>query len=110
MYDQRTGQRPDLQDPYFFDPPLLPRGKVGAVEAGEAIHTWWHTTQAGEVPELIVTSPLTRCLQTATLAFLPHEYQHQPTPLVCVEGVREAFGTHYPDQRRERSLLQVGGP
>lgn len=91
---------------------------------------------------LVVTSPLTRCLQTASLAFLsedcgaPVESQNNvatagkddaarpstahtgrtavaapatpaPTVICCKEDVREAFGIHYPYQRRAKSILQV---
>ena len=108
MFDDRTGKRPNLQDPYFFDPPLTARGKVGALHAGEALRVWWKTTQMGEVPQLVVTSPLTRCLQTAVLALgIPDGYEEDVLPIVCVEHVREAHGVHYPDQRRSKSLLQV---
>ena len=72
--------------------------------------------------ELVVCSPLTRCLQTASLIF-PSYFQssantadsRQPSPtkvgdcmyilsrdcrVFCHEDVREAFGMHYPDRRR----------
>jgi Histidine phosphatase superfamily (branch 1) len=109
VFDDRTGKRPNLQDPYFFDPPLTARGKVGALHAGEALRVWWKTTQdVDEVPQLVVTSPLTRCLQTAVLAMgIPDGYEEDVLPIVCVEHVREAHGVHYPDQRRSKSLLQV---
>lgn len=108
VLDPRTNQRPDLHDPFFFDPPLLTRGKVDSVNAGEAILTWWHTTQTGDSVELVVTSPLTRCLQTAVLAFLPgsNGYEQQ-VPIACIENAREAFGMHFPDRRREKSVLQA---
>jgi hypothetical protein len=72
--------------------------------------------------ELVVTSPLTRCLQTATLAFLPpfmpydddaNDHGSVPSPpppaivMICREEVREAFGIQYPDRRRSKSVLQV---
>ena len=62
--------------------------------------------------ELIICSPLSRTLQTATLAFVPDPpyatSSSSATPsLVCVEAVREAFGMHYPDKRRNRSVLMV---
>jgi Histidine phosphatase superfamily (branch 1) len=108
VFDDRTGRRPNLQDPYFFDPPLTARGKVGALQAGDALRVWWKTTQMGEMPQLVVTSPLTRCLQTAVLAMgIPDGYEEDVVPVVCVEHVREAHGVHYPDQRRSKSLLQV---
>jgi len=124
VVDRQTGKPPDICDPKFFDPPLTTHGKMGAVEVGDAIQTWWHTTQAGKSIELIVTSPLTRCLQTAVLAFLPpllgssynadHDQDESndgaALPFLCVESVREAYGMHYPDRRRNKSLLQRHWP
>jgi len=111
------GRRPNLEDPALWDPPLLLEGKLGAVQVGQAIQTWWRTTQAGEQIDLIVTSPLTRCIQTATLAFLPGDRYNDAAggdpasaQLVCKEDVREAFGKHYPDKRREKSVLQAHWP
>lgn len=101
------GQRPDLHNPRYFDPPLIGRGKMGAIEAGEAIETWWKTTQVGETIELIVCSPLTRCLQTALVAFLPGGEYQEPRRIMAIESVREAYGMHYPDRRRSISLLKV---
>jgi hypothetical protein len=75
--------------------------------------------------ELVVASPLTRCLQTATLAFLPPLMDYNDNDandngcaapslpprsaiaMVCKEEVREAFGIQYPDRRRCKSVLQV---
>ena len=122
----RHGQRPNLEDPSLLDPPLITEGKLGAVRAGEAIQAWWN--KGGERIELIVTSPLTRCIQTAILAFLPgDQYSHEstthasatssqdvasrPLPLiVCKEDIREAFGKHFPDRRREKSVLERHWP
>lgn len=64
----------------------------------------------GEPLELIVSSPLTRCLQTSTLGFLAGDmYTDGITEpkFFATELVREAFGMHYPDKRRDKSLLQV---
>jgi hypothetical protein len=107
LRDPVTGQPPNLYDPALLDPPLVARGKTAAVEAGERVRTWWHTTQLGENIQLIITSPLTRCIQTAVLAFLPGDEYGHCTPFVCMEGVREAFGSHFPDQRRSKSALMV---
>ena len=96
---------------------------------------------------LIVTSPLTRCIQTTILAFLSPEYSNQggvpnfsknlsyscasnPSSvggiqtkdsticggsdrrnvqkrIFCHESLREAYGMHYSDQRRSKSILKV---
>lgn len=101
------GQPPNLHDPALLDPPLVDQGKAAALQAGERVRTWWHTTQRGESIELVVTSPLSRCIQTAILAFLPGSDYDRHAPFVCREEVREAFGSHYPDQRRKKSLLMV---
>jgi broad specificity phosphatase PhoE len=85
-------------------------------QAGEILRRWWETTQFGEEIELIITSPLTRCIQTSMIAFLPgdcyasNEINRNEPPMVCTEMVREAFGMHYPDKRREKSVLQKHWP
>lgn len=80
-----------------------------SVKAGEDIQTWWKTTQEGEAIDLIITSPLTRCIQTALFAFMPGDDYEECTSrnIFCNESVREAYGMHYPDKRRKRSILQV---
>jgi broad specificity phosphatase PhoE len=107
---QPDGTKPDLRDPNLFDPPLVRDGKFQALDAGERLRMWWKMTQGGKQIELAIASPLTRCLQTASLAFLPgDEYcksGKEPT-IVCLEQIREAFGMHFPDRRRRKSLLAV---
>eukprot|EP00980_Cylindrotheca_fusiformis_P009748 scaffold2149_cov187-Cylindrotheca_fusiformis.AAC.26 len=50
------------------------------------------------------------------IAFLPgncyasNEENKKEPPIVCNELVREAFGMHYPDKRREKSVLQQHWP
>jgi hypothetical protein len=137
-------------DPAWVDPELTPYGKLQAVVAGGLIRTHWSIQRQQETTdsfmstdsattvavvgssrgrvglELVVASPLTRCLQTATLAFLPPFMAYDdngdddannngdvpppPPPavaMVCKEEVREAFGIQYPDRRRAKSVLQV---
>ena len=111
LLDPVTGQRPNLECPSLFDPPLVFQGKQQALEAGERLKIWWHTTQLGEEIELVITSSLTRCLQTSTLAFLPgdcytKEGRREPK-MYCTDRVREAYGMHYPDKRRDKSLIMV---
>jgi len=111
--DPITQQPPRLEDPNLWDPPLIYQGKLQALEAGERTKAWWRRSLHRQEIELVVTSPLTRCLQTTMLGFLPGDgYTNntlsQREPIVyCTELVREAFGQHYPDKRRERSLLEV---
>jgi hypothetical protein len=113
LHDPVTRQPPKLEDPNLWDPALVYHGKQQALEAGERVKNWWRTTQLGEEIDLIITSPLTRCIQTTMLGFLPgdmytdnHSREGEPK-IYCTELVREAFGMHYPDKRREKSLLQV---
>ena len=104
------GNPPNLNDPELFDPPLLLEGKKQAFDAGERLRIWWHTTQVGEHLELVITSPLTRCLQTTALAFLPGDLYAKDIPeptIACMDLVREAYGMSYPDRRRPKDLLMV---
>ncbi|KAG2489538.1 hypothetical protein HYH03_011989 [Edaphochlamys debaryana] len=57
---------PDFKDPGMYDTVLTERGKRGA---RDAVYQAWGLNPA---PEVLVVSPLTRALQTAELAFLPH--------------------------------------
>ena len=114
LLDPITQQPPRLEDPELWDPPLVYQGKLQAIEAGERTKTWWTRTLHGTAEiELIVTSPLTRCIQTTMLGFLPGDAYTNITSkngepkIYCTELVREAFGQHYPDKRRDKSVLQV---
>jgi broad specificity phosphatase PhoE len=98
-----------LTDKNLLDPPLVRDGKFQAIEMGDRLKTWWSANQTGQI-ELVISSPLTRCLQTATLAFLPGDrYANEINEprMTCVESIREAYGMHYPDQRRKKSFLMV---
>jgi broad specificity phosphatase PhoE len=111
-----NGQRPNLHDPQLLDPPLTYDGKQQALEIGERLSMWYRTTTLpleNETPQLILVSPLTRCLQTATLAFLPgHQYWtgKEKRQWVATELCREAYGMHYPDRRRNVSVLKQHWP
>ncbi|GAX11140.1 hypothetical protein FisN_9Hu231 [Fistulifera solaris] len=106
--DSRNHSAPDHRDVRFWDPPLVYQGVVRAVEAGIHVQRWMQEHTKLRRIELFVTSPLTRCIQTTTLAFLRgNDYEHPPPPIVCVEDVREAYGIYYPDKRREKSKLKV---
>lgn len=106
-----AGGRPNLEDPALFDPALVFQGKQQALEAGERLKIWWRTTQFDKDVELVVTSPLTRCIQTSMLGFLPGDSYtidgRREPKFYCTELVREAFGMHYPDKRRQKSILKV---
>lgn len=108
IHDPRTDHKTDHRDIRFWDPPLVYPGLLGAVEAGKNIQTWMNNHTKRHRIELLITSPLTRCIQTTTLAFMRGDkYDHPPPPIVCVEDVREAYGIYYPDKRREKSKLEV---
>jgi broad specificity phosphatase PhoE len=108
-----NGNPASLNDPNLFDPTLTLEGKKQALDTGERLRIWWHTTQVGEQVELVISSPLTRCLQTATLAFLPGDQyakEHLEPTFACMDLVREAYGMSYPDRRRPKSLLVSSWP
>jgi broad specificity phosphatase PhoE len=106
--DSRKDPTPDHRDVRLWDPPLVYQGVLRAVEAGTNVQRWIQEHTKRRRIELFVTSPLTRCIQTTTLAFLRgDDYDWPPPPIVCVEDVREAFGIYYPDKRREKSKLKV---
>lgn len=109
IINPQTGKPPDLTDPNLLDPPLVRDGKFQAIIVGERLKAWWINEQGSDA-QLVISSPLTRCLQTANLAYLPGDLypmgRNEPT-IVCMEGVREAYGMHYPDKRRNKSFLEV---
>jgi hypothetical protein len=137
----------NYSDPNMIDAPLVMEGKVRSIQTGIDVKNWFRTrkqqqkqpnnsnnTSKGSKSniDLFVTSPLTRCIQTMTIAFLPgddytddddDDYATVNTdsvittpqqkqlksliPIICHEDVREAFGTNYPDKRRSKSILKV---
>jgi len=76
-------------DEAYFDAPLLEEGRSQALEAG--------VTLQGKDVQCIVTSPLTRCLQTAHLAG-----EGMGARKVVVEDLRESgkYGQHPCNRRR----------
>lgn len=122
--DERTNQPPDLNDPLYFDPPLTLKGKQVALEAGYSLQQWWKNASSSssstiQRPQLIVTSPLTRCIQTSLLVSVPGgDYCSVrqppsftlPARTIVVESLREACGMHQPDRRRSRAVLQQHWP
>uniref|UniRef100_A0A6T6LAC5 Phosphoglycerate mutase n=2 Tax=Rhodosorus marinus TaxID=101924 RepID=A0A6T6LAC5_9RHOD len=58
-------------------------------------------SERGLVPELILVSPLTRTLQTATLAFPENKI-----PMVVKEDIREVLGLHECDRRGKISEVR----
>jgi broad specificity phosphatase PhoE len=97
------GHRHDL-----FDPPLTTDGKMQAVLVGDTIRGWLRQQRPREPQYMVLTSPLTRCLQTAMYAFgIPSDSSsHTTTTFQCHENLREACGIHKCDARRTKSELQ----
>lgn len=135
--DTQTGQKPNLLDPKFTDPSLIRQGEMQAsvlgkqflkggmiatkycensmdididIDGGEGQHS--------KQIDLVVCSPLTRCLQTSSHIFPSHfsgnsnstTEQSQSTSnshfvldrsckVFCHADCREAYGIHYPDKR-----------
>lgn len=108
VIDERTGEACNYRDSYFFDSPLLEddRNIDHVIQMGKNVKEWFHKQHNRNI-ELIITSPLTRCIQTTMLAFGPSSNSNLEVPIMCKEVVREAFGKHYPDKRREKSVLMV---
>lgn len=99
--DPSSGDYHDKYDPRLTDPPLISDGK-------EQIRNTGHKLRGVDL-DLVVTSPLTRCLQTTQLILEGWKSLNSASSpaVVCLENVREAFGKHYPDKRSPKSLLQV---
>jgi broad specificity phosphatase PhoE len=82
----------DLVDPVLTD---KGREQAAALQAVTRFHA----------PTLVVVSPLTRAIQTACIAY-DHLLQRSPAlqaalPWIAVEAVRERFGNHSCDMRRD---------
>jgi broad specificity phosphatase PhoE len=97
----------------LFDPPLTMEGKFQAVVVGEAIRNWireqHQNLPPGAQPQsfTVISSPLTRCLQTGMYAFgIPNDDSSSPA-FLCHEDVREACGIYSCDRRRTKSQLQT---
>jgi broad specificity phosphatase PhoE len=73
------------------------RGQAGSL--GDRIR------EAGMVVDVVLVSPLTRTLETATLMFADRKL-----PFVAVEMCREAHGGHPCDQRRPVSVIRKEFP
>lgn len=146
--DAQTGERANLLDPKLTDPSLIRQGELQARVLGEqfrrrgqvvhnnsvndavvrcpaALNDFCNrsTAQQQQQPiELVVCSPLTRCLQTASLIFPSHFEQtasavtgnstdmhilNRSCRVCCHGDVREAYGMHYPDKRRWEDFFMM---
>jgi broad specificity phosphatase PhoE len=86
-------------DAAYHDAPLNEMGREQCLGAGQAL--------AGlgllQAFDLVLVSPLTRALQTATLVFSSSE--GAAPPMEACELIREAYGLHHCDSRSSLSLL-----
>lgn len=120
--DPNTGQRPNLHDERYTDPSLVRQGELQACELGKKLKQMGlildgrSSSSSDDMDtgcnnntkqpiELIVCSPLTRCLETAARIF-----PNNISPVCCHGDVREAYGMHYPDRRSPLSRLKVKFP
>jgi len=76
-------------------------GRLQASTLGDRIR------EARMIVDVVLVSPLTRTLETATLMFPPAAH---PLPFVAVELCREAHGGHPCDQRRPVSVVRRDFP
>jgi broad specificity phosphatase PhoE len=107
-WTDRTGRPLDLSEtdpmknplllPNVIDSPLTPKGRDQCAEQRPA-------ACALEGVELIVISPLVRCLQTAHITFEDHLPHNTPRMVkwMAHEGVREELGTLLCNKRRALS-------
>ncbi|CZT01725.1 related to GPI anchored protein [Rhynchosporium agropyri] len=94
----------------WSDALLTPAGEAQALVA----HAFWAhliTTQKIPFPETYYTSPLLRCLATASLTFsnldLPKDRPFIPT---IKENIREVIGVHTCDRRSGKSVIKSKYP
>lgn len=107
VHNQPNGQ--DLPPASLLDACLTAQGVAQA-------HAARHTIQALQ-PQFVITSPLTRALQTTTIIMSPenagvgnednNRTEGKSTRIVAVELVREAYGVLLPDKRRNATELQA---
>lgn len=88
----------------YWDARLTPDGEAQA----RGLHEKMQWRQRAGLPQLVAVSPLTRTLQTASLAFAEFERgkeRYRP-PFVATSLARERVWTHTCDGRRERAELE----
>jgi len=113
---------PNLADPAFTDSSLVTKGMDQARKVGrrlcfsinQAIHS--RSEDKEMTLDLVVTSPLSRCLQTASLVLETFNSDDKvmttktPVKIICHEGLRESYGKNYSDKRSKKSHLVKSWP
>ena len=89
-----------IQTAAYWDSPLTAAGAEQCSRAAAAAATNW--------PGMVVSSPLTRALQTASLIYRPSG--REAPPFIATELARERISRYTCDGRRERSVLQAEFP
>lgn len=100
----------DSQDPSlnpvirneFLDPPLTENGRQQCKDRREQCSTL--------NPELVIVSPLLRCIQTAQLSFRDHTPQVRDIPWIAHEGCREELGLLTGNKRRAKDEIEFEFP
>ena len=113
-----TGQMPNLFDERYTDPQLIKQGEMQACQLGAKLRQMGlisdDMTRSSDTMDvdgnemrhidLVVCSPLTRCIQTALHVF------PNVNSICCHGDAREAFGMHYPDRRSKLSQIKANFP
>ena len=90
----------------YWDPKLTPLGEEQSRSI--AMKQAWRQQQG--LPELVVVSPLTRAIQTATIGFANHSSPGgdiRAPPFIACSLARERIWIHTCDKRRERTELEA---
>mmetsp|Transcript_23506 Transcript_23506/g.30732 ORF Transcript_23506/g.30732 Transcript_23506/m.30732 type:complete len:270 (+) Transcript_23506:114-923(+) len=98
-----TQDKDCYKDPRFFDAELTGKGRE---QCTKAKNTWSKRENPKEF-ELLVVSPLQRCLQTATEIFGQYK---TCVPWIALEEIRERAGHHPCDKRRPLSVAKKEFP
>lgn len=105
---QHENKNFDPASELYTDAPLISRCESQSMITGKKLRDILNARTGDSTSiELIVVSPLTRCIQTAAIAF-PGCFD--AVPVVCHEDVREAHGVNTADRRRRRTDIEVGLP
>jgi len=90
----------------YWDAQLTPVGREQAYSLAMKLQF----NQRAGLPELVAVSPLTRTLQTATIAFPDESVHPYRPPFVATSLARERISVHTCDGRRAKSVLAAEFP